>query len=300
MENKKRGPVTIPGKKVSSKNAIKHGATAKGFINDKERDRYEELISDLTDHYESSNPLIGLQLERIARVTIQLERIQNTIDALFEKSRAQSQLESNLLEYLEISPGQRIKALLNKLGVGGSANDSEQEISKEVIALKISPPQTQQEFLENAPTLFAELYQSAALNEKSFKEFIEDKIKNDANPSGYPNIRVVYVDKAEASENSECKFKPLEVAIQEISLSDLKKLIDWKFTEIQAKKMELKKLEDFDKLIPIEELATTPNLDQLDKLMRYQTTLQRQLSTTIGELIALTKSNTERLKSHLI
>ena len=81
MENKKRGPVTIPGKKVSSKNAIKHGATAKGFINDKERDRYEELISDLTDHYESSNPLIGLQLERIARVTIQLERIQNTIDA---------------------------------------------------------------------------------------------------------------------------------------------------------------------------------------------------------------------------
>ena len=34
-----------------------------------------------------------------------------------------------------------------------------------------------------------------------------------------------------------------------------------------------------------------PDLDQLDRLMRYQTTLQRQLSTTIGELIALTKAN---------
>ena len=281
MENKKRGPVTIPGKKVSSKNAIKHGATAKGFINDNERDRYEELISDLTDHYESRNPLIGLQLERIARVTIQLERIQNTIDALFEKSRAQSQLESNLLEYLEISPGQRIKALLNKLGVGGSANDSEQEISKEVIALKISPPQTQQEFLEKAPTLFAELYQSAVLNEESFKEYIEDKIKNDTNPSGYPNIRVVF------GRNDESKILPMEDAILEISIGDLRKLIDWKFTDIQAKKIELKKLEDFDKLLPIEEQATTPDLDQLDKLMRYQTTLQRQLSTTIGELMAL-------------
>ena len=287
MENKKRGPVTIPGKKVSSKNAIKHGATAKGFINEQEKDRFEELLSDLSNHYESSNPLIKLQLERIARVTIQLERIQNTIDALFEKSRAQSQLESNLLEYLEISPGQRIKALLNKLGVAGSANVSEQEISKEVIALKVSPPQTQQEFLEKAPTLFAQLYQSAALNEEGFKEYIEDKIKNDANPSGYPNIRVVYVDKAEAIENSESKFKPLEVAIQEISIGDLRKLIDWKFTDIQAKKMELKKLEDYDKLLPIEEQATTPDLDQLDKLMRYQTTLQRQLSTTIGELMAL-------------
>jgi len=291
MTNKKTGPVTIPGKKVSSKNAIKHGATAKGFINEQEKDRFEDLLSDLSDHYESTNPLIKLQLERIARVTIQLERIQNTIDALFEKSRAQSQLESNLLEYLEISPEQRIKALLNKLGVGGLANDSEQEINKEVIALKVSPPQTQQEFLEKGPTLFAQLYQSAALNEKSFKEYIEDKIKADANPSGYPNIRVVFVDKAEARENSESKIKLLEDAILEVSIGDLKRLIDWKFTEIQAKKMELKKLEDYDKLLPIEEQATTPDLDQLDKLMRYQTTLQRQLSTTIGELMALSSKH---------
>jgi hypothetical protein len=31
------------------------------------------------------------------------------------------------------------------------------------------------------------------------------------------------------------------------------------------------------------------DLDELDKLMRYQTTLQRQLSTITGELLALTK-----------
>ena len=63
------------------------------------------------------------------------------------------------------------------------------------------------------------------------------------------------------------------------------------FIEITKKESELKKLQDFEKLLPIEEEATTPNLDQLDKLMRYQTTLQRQLSTTIGELMALTKVN---------
>jgi hypothetical protein len=42
---------------------------------------------------------------------------------------------------------------------------------------------------------------------------------------------------------------------------------------------------DYEALLPIEEQATTPDFDQLDKLMRYQTTLQRQLSTSIGELI---------------
>jgi hypothetical protein len=49
------------------------------------------------------------------------------------------------------------------------------------------------------------------------------------------------------------------------------------------------KIADFRKLGPIEEQATTPDLDQLDRLMRYQTTIQRQLSTAIGELLALNK-----------
>lgn len=48
---------------------------------------------------------------------------------------------------------------------------------------------------------------------------------------------------------------------------------------------------DFNKLGPIEELATTPDLDQLDRLMRYQTSIQRQLSTAIGELLAISKTN---------
>lgn len=53
--------------------------------------------------------------------------------------------------------------------------------------------------------------------------------------------------------------------------------------------MRTQKIADFRKLGPIEEQATTPDLDQLDRLMRYQTTIQRQLSTAIGELLALTK-----------
>ena len=36
--------------------------------------------------------------------------------------------------------------------------------------------------------------------------------------------------------------------------------------------------------------CSIPDHGHIDRLMRYQTTLQRQLSTTIGELIALTKT----------
>jgi len=33
----------------------------------------------------------------------------------------------------------------------------------------------------------------------------------------------------------------------------------------------------------------TPDLEKLDRLMRYQTTVNRQLSSAVGELLALTK-----------
>jgi hypothetical protein len=68
-------------------------------------------------------------------------------------------------------------------------------------------------------------------------------------------------------------------------------LIKWQIKERNEALEEEIKLKDFNRLLPIAEQATTPDLDHLDKLMRYQTTLQRQLSTTIGELIALTKAN---------
>ena len=88
MQNKKTGPVTLPGNRISSKNALKHGATSPKLINEAEQEHYQNLLKSLRKKYATDNPLIELQLARIARVNIQLERIQNTIDALFEKSRA--------------------------------------------------------------------------------------------------------------------------------------------------------------------------------------------------------------------
>ena len=41
--------------------------------------------------------------------------------------------------------------------------------------------------------------------------------------------------------------------------------------------------------IRIEEDAAVPDGSEMDRLMRYQTTLQRQLSAAIGELLAIRK-----------
>jgi hypothetical protein len=80
------------------------------------------------------------------------------------------------------------------------------------------------------------------------------------------------------------------VGIKNTELKELKRAAEWYGQEIMRMIVRTQKIADFRKLGPIEEQATTPDLDQLDRLMRYQTTIQRQLSTAIGELLALTKT----------
>lgn len=74
------GPISGPGKLTSSQNSLKHGITAKQFLSTPEKDRYEQLAKDLILKYASDNPLVTLQIERITKLQIQLERVQMNID----------------------------------------------------------------------------------------------------------------------------------------------------------------------------------------------------------------------------
>ena len=81
------GPRTASGKTKASKNATTHGATSKAPINAQEHEVFETFLGQLKAQYPTNTPLIGLQLERIARLKVQLDRIQTTITALHEIER---------------------------------------------------------------------------------------------------------------------------------------------------------------------------------------------------------------------
>ena len=49
------------------------------------------------------------------------------------------------------------------------------------------------------------------------------------------------------------------------------------------------RLQYFADLVEIIDDTLTPEPEKLDRMMRYQTTINRQLSTAIGELLALTR-----------
>ncbi len=133
------------------------------------------------------------------------------------------------------------------------------------------------------------LFSESVKSQQTIKDYISDKVPKQK-PEGNQHysqgidIRFVFGDKKPRIDSD------VEEGIKNAELKELKRAAEWYGQEIMRMIVRTQKITDFRKLGPIEEQATTPDLDQLDRLMRYQTTIQRQLSTAIGELLALTKA----------
>jgi hypothetical protein len=173
------------------KNALKHGATSSDFLTINERDRFDQLVRELTTHYAATSPLAPIQIERIARLTIQLERIQNLIDVLYFQSRDEKNstkkftdeslmqvatrikfgiglLEPKILEKIQrIFLEKNLKLLFNE---SESTEDDAEEISLEKEDVNV--PLITQDTL-----LGAYLYTEAAFYKQNMDDYIDDKLQ---------------------------------------------------------------------------------------------------------------------------
>ena len=290
MANKRTGPVTIPGKKVSSSNALKHGATSPKLINEEEQDRYEALLVELEKEYASTNPLIGLQIARIARITIQLERIQNVIDAAFKKSRMRSNTAGKLMESFT-EENKHVEELAARIFDVKSATEAEKTraITFELLNSEdVNKIKSTDEFIKKLPLLSEYLLEKNNSGDIPLKEFL---IKEVSNFSETHRQFCEFINEDEESESKDGENKTINPSLKSIDLRLLKLFTNW----------HAKILKDFlsgpnasisiEESIELEEQAMLPDSGEMDRLMRYQTTLQRQLSAAIGELLILTKSS---------
>lgn len=77
------GPKTAAGRAAGSNNALKHGLTAAGAVTVGEADRANSLRSALLAQYTPQTPLEKLQIERIARTAAKLQRLHEIEEAAF-------------------------------------------------------------------------------------------------------------------------------------------------------------------------------------------------------------------------
>ena len=165
MNKKKGGPLTQEGKAITSKNALKHGGTSSKFLTDQEKVQYETFLNDLENYYQSENPLVKAQIQRIARLHIQLERIQNTIDAQFKLSRNTSQHMDSLQAKLKLTEDQMslvAKIYTQSLEIDDLKEALNEEAAAELNALVTSKKlNAQEDYLEKTPTFCHYLFEEA-------------------------------------------------------------------------------------------------------------------------------------------
>ena len=232
-----------------------------------------------------------MQLERIAKIKIQLDRIQLTIDATFEMAQAEEGIDAKLMSLLNMDKALLAEAKSIASGdkeISDTVNHDRIKVATELSSVNISELKTQQDFLNQTPLLCQYLFKRSRECGMSILEFIEMYAEKEVENDHVLNkLHAALLRRMAGYAQLD---STLDSAIKDVSLEKLRKAAKVYTLEIHRLSDAFYKIDTYSRLRKIPYLPIALNLETLDKLYRYQSTLQRQLSNCIGELLVLNKS----------
>lgn len=318
------GPVSAAGKSKSSLNALRHGLTSTRVLPD-EIEMVEEFARELAEHYKPQSPLEMLQIQRIAFCRAKLAKL---IDievagrelARFDIDHRPEQTMDRLAQYpahlrhwaLEILEGRNpldeikideaeLSAIHEEIlqserpTLDPQARVIDGERKFECLFPKLSEylrrvygaalESQRQNSADRAPSLFAALsHLSKQIN------FLRSTRKHKGSQeTGFEEmLRQVHLNEeitkiAEQSTDPSAQYTPVQYNLMAREALDI-------VSELAAIVAQLPRiLQSFEQTKQWMLRAADLTADNADRMMKYQTMLERRLSTAIGELIELQK-----------
>ena len=311
------GPKTPEGKTKSSQNALKLGATTMNIANTSEQHMVDEYVQELTNYYKPQSPLEKLQIGRIAICRAKLARLYQVEQVRLQL--AQTRIENNpeqILKEMGVNKGLVRAMALEGLRLGSITLPCNLSLSAlEAIAKEVDrfhgKLQSEADLRESFPTLIKFLHQYAAKGlgqstsllerfevvvRRIYKmmrsdiyfgilgELFDEQLRIEKQQSLQEDKEVTEL--MQALNPNYITPEPVQAAIDLRQLQTLLPLF------VYLKKA----LEDAQDLIVrynsakalLIQSTLLPQADA-DLLMRYQTTLERRLSSSVGELLELQK-----------
>lgn len=298
-EHTSTGPKTPSGKDRSSKNALIHGATSPKLLTDAEKKAYAIFLSELQAEYTSKNPLVRMQLERIVRLKVQLDRIQDVIDASFEaerRSKPNFERASDILKLTESERSQMARWLIERM----QGEEPEGLVDKDLLTVSLELSEideyglltTHEDFELYLPSFCKYIIEQAAARNQTLGDYLStrqiDTTKFEDPPKGKklpdPNKLTFRIILSEPQKESEPQPELRDVNVKTLQLSTAWfRLETWEFMK------KIFRMREISALAEVTQEAALPDPEKLDRLMRYQTTINRQLSSAMGELLELTR-----------
>ena len=279
------GPKTETGKAISSQNAMAHGVTSTKITTAEESKHYQALLKEFQSAYPSNHPLVKLQIERLVMTRLQLKRVQDLIHAQNLKSQYSSVVEQQLADELKLDEQTRDLEFYQRMDVLTLDFKYVGQILGEIIRVTEQEIDDINLYWELMPNFFKHLDYEVSNRNTSPGKYMDRLIKRKRYKAG---IEVVVITPAEANAFQEKVIEPsLKDAVIELSLEDMRDLIQVVQSDLMKAVESETKIKEFREILPIVQQANLPNLEVLDKLMRYQTSLNNQLSKQMGELMEL-------------
>jgi hypothetical protein len=300
------GPKTARGKQVSSQNSLVHGATSNNVVNADQKALIERYEYELMAFYKPESPLEKLQIQRIALCRAKL-------DALYDLEQVKLRIAS---EDLKRSP----ELVMQKIGVGKEltqtfvktlVNGLEldlplglkpallQLISSEIndIGGKLDADVDLEIALPNLGKLTNEI--AVRINSSPKKVLIRagekiNEMKTETGALKYSLRQMLrpYVEVNRDEFNEEPLSNNVDTKSEEEA--NLKKINEALDSIVALNSVVISALEKAKEFTLMQELllrSVTLGGEESDRLMRYQTTWERRLSSAIGELLALQSKN---------
>jgi hypothetical protein len=277
-------------------------------LDDQERDSYQQLLAALRRQYPSTNPLVHMQLERIARLKVQLDRIQNVMDSTFAETRLYGADEKNgsssrkkqedSTEMLEWKIARLIFPKLEDLG--GWLETYEEKLRCVIAEVSsLGDPfhlDTHEEFLRRLPAFCVYVEDHARTNSQSTADAVAEICRS---PFSIPRAVMAPVLRGfraalEGPEQDSLGYEQQPYggppqAISDVSVAELQTCATRLREQTMPFLRQLERMRDADARAKLTQDAALPDPEKLDRLMRYQTTINRQLSSAVGELLELVR-----------
>jgi hypothetical protein len=300
------GPQTAKGKRVSSQNALVHGATSNNAFSAEQRVAVEQYVQELTDFYKPESPLGKLQIQRIALCKAKL-------DALYQLEQVKLQIASEdlkrtpelVMQKIEAG-GEMTQAFAETLSKGrelelpmGLTPESLALISSEINAIggKLDSEDDLNIALPNLSLFIKGL--ANRLGSSPYKillrigETVNGMLK-EKGAIGY-KLRQLLQSMKKAKQDEIYGESPVDELVVAVEVEpDLNKINEALGGIVQLNsvvKSAHEVAKDFMRMKELMLSSVTLSGEESDRLLRYQTTWERRLSSAIGELLALQGKN---------
>lgn len=278
--SKSTGPISNKGKKIASQNATKHGLSSvdPSTLPQSEQQEFQLALKALQDEYEPQTATEMIMVERVAMLFQKMKRLQRIENTLFESAKKEAANASKVFKAAGISEDNMLSAILKQLIKKYNLPISDNALPAYIIE-EIKNENDDFE-PENFQTTWPNCYQLLLDYAEARDENIQDYLLNKYDHEKYQNK--LYWD----SKKNNVPIKEIHDIHKTFGYL-LKKYIE-DLRAIHANELEINHaFERYDEKKQLLINQAMPKDKDMEKLMRYQTTIERQFSKALSDLIVL-------------